>query len=72
MKPGLQHHVGIDLKNLTLLLANKKGADQPAHQRSLISAFVFRYLKSTVTILQMFLVGFNLIKPLATPLECIE
>ena len=28
--------------------ANNKGADQPAHPRSLISAFVIRYLESTV------------------------
>ena len=29
-------------------LTNNKGADQPAHPRSLISAFVIRFLKSTV------------------------
>ena len=29
---------------LTLLLANNKGAEQPAHPRSLISTFVIRYL----------------------------
>ena len=28
--------------------ANNTGADQPAHLRSLIRAFVFRYLKSTI------------------------
>ena len=33
----------------TLLLANNKGADQPAHPRSLISAFVIHYMKSKVT-----------------------
>ena len=32
---------------LTLLLANNKGTDQPAHARSLVSAFVIRYLKVT-------------------------
>ena len=26
--------------------ANNKGADQPAHQRSLVSTFVVRYLES--------------------------
>ena len=31
-------------QNLLLLYANNKGADQPAHPRSLISAFVVRYL----------------------------
>ena len=29
--------------------ANKKGADQPAHPRSLISAFVIRFLKSIIS-----------------------
>ena len=29
--------------------ANKKGADQPAHTRSLISAFVFRLLESIIS-----------------------
>ena len=28
--------------------ANNKGADQPAHTRSLISAFVIRFLESTI------------------------
>ena len=40
-KPGIQHHMG----NLTLLLANNKGANQAALPRSQISAFVIRYLK---------------------------
>ena len=31
-------------ENLTLLHANNKGADQPAHWRRLISIFVFRYI----------------------------
>ena len=34
---------------LTLLLANNKGAYQPAHLRSLISAAVIRYLESNIT-----------------------
>ena len=29
--------------------ANNKGADQPAHPRSLISAFVIRLLESTIS-----------------------
>ena len=29
--------------------ANNKGADQPAHPRSLISAFVFRLFESTIS-----------------------
>ena len=31
-----------------MLYANNKGADQPAYPRSLISAFVFRCLDSTI------------------------
>ena len=31
-------------ENLSLLHANNKGADQPAHQRSLISTFVIESL----------------------------
>ena len=50
-------------KTLTLLLANNKGADQPAHPCSLFSAFVICNLKSKVKILQMFFVGFNMMKP---------
>ena len=30
-------------------VANKKGADQPAHPRSLISAFVFPFLDSIIS-----------------------
>ena len=56
-------------ETLTLLLANNKGADQPAHPRRLISAFVIRFLKSEVTIILHFLVGFNKIKSLAMPLD---
>ena len=33
-------------ENLTLLHVNNKGADQPAHPHSLISAFVIRFLQS--------------------------
>ena len=36
-------------ENLTLVHVNNKGADQPAHPRSLISAFVIRYLLCIVT-----------------------
>ena len=35
-------------ENLTMVHANNKGADQPAHPCSLISAFVIRYLKDNV------------------------
>ena len=31
-------------ENLVMPYANNKGADQPAHPRGLISAFVVRYL----------------------------
>ena len=35
-------------ENLSSGYAYNTGADQPAHPRSLISAFVIRYLKSTI------------------------
>ena len=45
-KPGLQHHMDLKAKTLTLLLVNNKDTDQPAHPGSLISAFVICYLKT--------------------------
>ena len=36
-----------------MLYANNKGADQPAQPRSLISAFVFRYLDSLIPLLSI-------------------
>ena len=61
-------------EKLTLKIANNKGADQAAHTRSLISAFVVLSLKHRVAgsdrsiySFSIF-VGFNMIKPLATPL----
>ena len=55
------HFVGNHMSGLTFLFghrhdktclvgfANNKGADQPAHQRSLISAFVIRFLISIIS-----------------------
>ena len=45
-KPGLQHHLGIVAKTLTLLFVINKGTDQPAHPCRLINAFVIRCLKT--------------------------
>ena len=66
---------------LTLLLANNKGADQPAHPRSLISGLCYllsekksalvRYIL-ILYFLYIFFVGFNMIKPLATPLDTVK
>ena len=39
-------HVG---RKHNCMHANTKGVDQPAHQRSLVSAFVIRYLESIVS-----------------------
>ena len=36
-------------ENLSSEFANNKCADQPAHQRSLISAFVIHFLESTIS-----------------------
>ena len=74
-KPGLQHNMGLDAKTLTLLLAKNNGADQPANPRRLLSAFVIHYLKTRsymIYINSPFLVGFNMIKSLATPLYSIS
>ena len=48
-KPVLLHHMGLDTRNPDLVACSNKGADQPAHPHSLISAFVVPYLKSKVT-----------------------
>ena len=39
------------MRKPVLAYANNKGADQPAHPRSLISAFVVRCLDSTIPLL---------------------
>ena len=62
-------------QTLTVLLANNKGADEHAHLCSLINAFAIRYLKSELTTSDInffsFLMGFSMIKSLATPLQCL-
>ena len=40
-------------KNLFLPYANNKGADQPAHPRSLISTFVVRSLDSIISVVSV-------------------
>ena len=61
-------------ETLTLLLANNKVTDHTAHPRRLISALIIRYQKSKVPrsdislFSSFFLVGFNMIRPLAKPL----
>ena len=48
-KPGVHDHMVINAREtLTLLLANNKDTYQPMHRRSLIEAFVIRYLKSKI------------------------
>ena len=41
-------------ENLFMSYANNKGADQPAHSRSLISAFVVRCLDSIISLVSIF------------------
>ena len=41
-------------KNLFMPYANNKGADQPAHPRSLISAFVVRCLDSIIPVVAIY------------------
>ena len=40
-------------ENLFLPYANNKGADQPAHPRSLISAFIIRRLDSIIPLISI-------------------
>ena len=42
-------HVCASASDPVLVVANKKGTDQPAHPRSLISAFVNRLLQSIIS-----------------------
>ena len=45
--------------------ANNKGADQPAHPRSLISAFLIRFLESTISKLATSEISIFLLVPVA-------
>ena len=46
----VQNHIGLDArKNCLRGVANNTGADQPAHPRSLISAFVIRFWESIIS-----------------------
>ena len=40
--------MSLDARNLTLLDAKSKGADQPVHPRGQISAYVIRLLESKI------------------------
>ena len=42
----------LTIENLSYRCANNNGADQPAHLRRLISAFVVRFLESIINLLQ--------------------
>ena len=44
MSDWVKHNWASTRENLSLVFANNTGADQPAHLRSLISAFVIRVL----------------------------
>ena len=46
---GYVYKMGLDARKPCLRwFAKRKGADQPAHPRSLISAFVIRFLESII------------------------
>ena len=48
--PSLQQSIGPRCEKTCLRRgANNKGADQPAHPRSLISAFVIRFLECVIS-----------------------
>ena len=45
---GCMTKMGLDARKPVFGVANNTGADQPGHPRSLISAFVNRFLKSII------------------------
>ena len=48
------HNFALARESLTLLHAKIKGTDQPAHARSLVSAFVIRSIESIIANLATF------------------
>ena len=42
-------NMGLDVRNLSSRFANNKGADQPAHVRRLIRAFVIVFLERIIS-----------------------
>ena len=53
-------HMGLDARKPVFEgFANNKGADQPAHPRSLISAFVIRFLEISYIILLQVKIQFS-------------
>ena len=42
------------MRKLVMPYANNKGADQPAHPRSLISAFIVRCLSSIISLVSIY------------------
>ena len=44
LKSSADYHLGLVVRNLSSLLGNNKGTDQPVHLHSLISAFVIHFL----------------------------
>ena len=53
-KPAITFNWASSWENLFLLYANNKGADQPAHPRSLISTFVVRSLDRKIPVVAMY------------------
>ena len=51
--PGYELIWAMSWENLFYAYANNKGADQPAHPRSLISAFVVRFLDSIIPLVSL-------------------
>ena len=56
-------------ENLSMPYANNKGADQPAHLRSLISTFVVHSLDSITPLVSIYMYIWNF-KPLASHSSC--
>ena len=56
-KPVSENIWATSWENLFLLYANNKGADQPAHSRSLISTFVVRCLDSIIYLVSIWAIS---------------
>ena len=54
LTPGDCYNLATSWENLFKLYANNKGADQPVHPHSLMSAFVVRCLDSIVSLVSIF------------------
>ena len=69
---GTQRGMSLVAGTVTLLHENNKGADQPAHPRSLINTIVIRYLDSTYSSLTCSMHIFHFLPSLSSWADCLE